>query len=93
MVTTLARPPRRDALPENQDYRDDGCNYHPSCLTCPFEKCRYDLRGGERISNMARNAEILAMYAANVDPDEITIRCNISRRTLYRVVAAAREAR
>lgn len=27
----------------SEEYRDTGCDWHPACLTCPFEKCRYDL--------------------------------------------------
>lgn len=23
-------------------YVDKGCDLHPACLTCPFERCRYD---------------------------------------------------
>lgn len=24
-------------------YKDTGCDIHPTCLTCPLPKCRYDL--------------------------------------------------
>ncbi len=35
-------------LPENATYRDSGCDLAPSCLTCPFVVCRYDIPGGKR---------------------------------------------
>lgn len=39
---------RRDPLPEHLDYRDDGCDLHPACLSCPFSRCRYDEPHGIR---------------------------------------------
>ncbi len=33
---------RREALPEYANYRDTGCDLAPSCLSCPFVRCRYD---------------------------------------------------
>ncbi len=39
---------RSDALPEHAQYRDDGCDVHPHCLTCPLPRCRYDEPGGLR---------------------------------------------
>ena len=33
---------RRDALPEGTTYIDTGCDLSPSCLECPFARCRYD---------------------------------------------------
>ena len=41
-------PARRDALPEHTHYADTGCDLHPSCLTCPLVRCRYDEPGGAR---------------------------------------------
>jgi hypothetical protein len=29
----------KPGLPETTEYRDDGCRFHSSCLTCPFEDC------------------------------------------------------
>lgn len=34
-------------LPENARYRDTGCSLHSACLTCPFDKCRYDMTDDE----------------------------------------------
>src|SRR3990170_4302941 len=33
---------RRDMLPDYADYRDTGCEAAPSCLRCPFARCKYD---------------------------------------------------
>lgn len=42
----IARAKRNGTLPENTVYRDDGCDIHPHCLTCPLPVCRYDVPGG-----------------------------------------------
>ena len=36
------RKVRREALPEYANYKDTGCDLAPSCLSCPFVRCRYD---------------------------------------------------
>jgi hypothetical protein len=28
--------------------RDEGCELHPACLTCPLPKCKHDMTPGER---------------------------------------------
>ena len=33
---------QRDALPENIEYRDTGCEVNDSCLTCPLPQCKFD---------------------------------------------------
>ena len=36
------RKVRREALPEYANYKDEGCELAPSCLRCPFARCKYD---------------------------------------------------
>ena len=31
-----------DVLPEQHQYRDEGCSVSPSCLRCPLPWCKYD---------------------------------------------------
>jgi magnesium transporter len=45
-METVTRRTRMDALPENTDYADGGCDLYPSCLRCPLPRCRYDEPGG-----------------------------------------------
>jgi hypothetical protein len=46
-------------LPEGADYRDAGCDLAPSCLRCPFARCKYDKHGGGfRMSIEQRDREI-----------------------------------
>ena len=76
--------PRR--LPEHTQYRDTGCDLHPSCLTCPLVRCRYDEPGGaRRLLSDERDRTILQAAAAGPHVD--------SHRAPLRRVAAHRVPR
>jgi hypothetical protein len=81
---------RQDALPEHSDYRDEGCDLFPSCLTCPLPRCRYDEPGGARsMMNRVRDEEIRRLRTeADMPVDEISMRFRVSRRTVVRVLRA-----
>ena len=90
----LLRPLRRDALPEHTRYVDTGCEVHSSCLTCPLVRCRYDEPGGARaLLGQERDRAILALRRDGRPISLIAQRFGVSRRTVFRVLAAAREAR
>lgn len=86
---------RHDMLPEKTRYRDDGCEIHPECLTCPLPRCRYDEPGGLKGVLMAlRDREILRLRERGADIAEIAFRFGVSKRTIHRVLTAKyREAR
>jgi hypothetical protein len=78
---------RIDALPENYSYRDDGCDIHPACLTCPLPQCRYDNpRGARGMFNEVRDVEIVRLRRKGLSINEIASRYDISRRTVFRVM-------
>ncbi len=78
---------RIDALPENYSYRDDGCDIHPACLTCPLPQCRYDNpRGARGMFNEVRDVEIVRLRRKGLAINEIARRYGISRRTVFRVM-------
>jgi hypothetical protein len=89
-----ARRTRRDALPEHTRYADTGCDLHPSCLTCPLARCRYDQDTdaarkragrdrGRRIIELQRRGKTIGMIAS---------RFGVSRRTVFRVLARERKS-
>ena len=85
---------RADALPEHTRYRDDGCDIHPHCLTCPLPRCRYDEPGGLRaMLNAQRDREIVEMRLRGVPVDDLAGRFGVSRRTVFRVLSAPAGAR
>jgi len=86
---------RGDSLPEVTRYRDDGCDIHPHCLTCPLPRCRYEEPGGLKgMLNGMRDREIVALKAKGVPIEDIAEQFGISRRTIFRVLTLKyREAR
>ncbi len=81
---------RRDALPEEIKYRDDGCDIHPHCLTCPLPRCRYDEPGGVRaMLNAYRDEQIVAQRHDGAPVDQIAERYRLSRRTVFRILSSA----
>lgn len=80
---------RSDALPEHMEYRDDGCDLYPSCLSCPLSRCRYDVPGGVRaLLNKERDHQIRVMREdAGMSVDEIADRFQVSRRTVFRALS------
>lgn len=91
MSTAVALLPlrrvREDALPEHTRYRDDGCDVHPHCLTCPLPRCRYDEPGGVRaLLNAYRDRQIVGLRRDGLTVDELARRFRISRRTVFRVL-------
>ena len=73
-------------LPENTTYRDDGCDLHAHCLTCPLPVCRYDVPGGKReLLNIYRDRLIASLrHSGNTVPVVAKI-VGVSRRTVVRV--------
>lgn len=88
----LQRPRRSDALPEIVTYEDMGCEFHPRCLTCPFDTCRFDthLMGGKEWHERRRAARALQLKAEGRSVDEIAAEVRCSRRSVFRYLAAAR---
>jgi len=82
------RQVRSDALPEHQEYRDEGCDLFASCLECPLQRCRYDVPGGVRaLLNRERDHQIRVMRdTSGLCVDEIAARFRVSRRTVFRAL-------
>ena len=81
---------RRDALPEEIHYRDDGCDIHTHCLTCPLPRCRYDEPGGLRaMLNAYRDQQIVVLRRDGEHVDQIAERFSLSRRTVFRILSSA----
>ena len=85
----LLRRVRSDALPEEIHYRDDGCDMHSRCLTCPLPRCRYDEPGGLRaMLNTYRDQQVVAQRRDGAPVDQIAERYSLSRRTVFRILSA-----
>lgn len=90
-----ALPPervRQDALPDHTDYRDTGCDLAPSCLRCPFARCKYDERGGsQRMTLQARDREIARRFRRDQVPvDMLADTFGVTERTVFRILKSTR---
>ncbi len=78
-------------LPEHTEYRDTGCDLHPACLTCPFERCRYDAsRSARGNMNAGRDGEIVRLFLAGTPPAEIGRHFELTERTVFRIASTTR---
>lgn len=78
---------RSDALPENYEYTDDGCTKAPSCLSCPFELCRYD----DPLQDLEPRRQMVSRWRTedHMSLAAIAERLKCSIRTVCRDLAAA----
>ena len=80
---------RADALPEHTRYRDDGCDVHSTCLSCPLPRCRYEEPGGLRaLLNAYRDEQIVQLRRKGMAVEDLADRFGVSRRTVFRVLGA-----
>jgi hypothetical protein len=91
-VTTI-RIVRAETLPENINYRDDGCEVYFSCLDCPLPICKFDDPGWlQRESRQSRDeAMISARRSEDLSVAEVAERFEVSTRTVHRVLKQERE--
>ena len=82
---------RRDMLPEHVNYRDKGCHVAPACLTCPLERCIYDVDrnaeflAGRRERRALNRERIAALQAQGIRrASEIAARMGMGKRTVQR---------
>jgi hypothetical protein len=93
-MTTM---PRRGDSTHGQGWltrQKDGCDYHPACLTCPFEVCRLDMDPAQ-LAKEARDARYLrveTLKRAGLSIDEIMQQTGMTRRSVYRAVRESKEA-
>ena len=73
-------------------FPDTGCVIHPSCLSCPMERCIYDEpQEGRRETQQRRDQAIYRQYLAQGhDIRALAERFGVSRRTVHRAVARMR---
>ncbi len=83
---------REDWLPEEYEYRDEGCEVYPSCLRCPLPRCRYDEpEGGRFLIKERRNGEVRRRHREGWTVGRLAAHFGVSRRTIQRILR--REAR
>ena len=84
--------PRVAVDPQDYPYKDTGCSFAPSCLTCPFPKCRYDLHSGIRKMGAGiLSGELIHLREEGKSVAVIAQRFGVGKRTIYRHLRELRE--
>jgi len=76
-----------DLLPEQVDWRDEGCEIHPSCLNCPLPRCiEEEVRGKQRLKTVLRARRIAQLRRSGKSVKEIADIFGVSQRTVQRAL-------
>jgi DNA-binding CsgD family transcriptional regulator len=76
-----------DLLPEEIDWRDEGCEFFRSCLNCPLPRCvEEELRGQQRLRIAERNRRMVELRKSGKSVEEIADLFGVSRRTVQRAL-------
>ena len=67
---------------------DEGCDLFPSCLRCPFPRCRHDAQPeGRRPTRMPRDNEIVMQWElGGKSMAELADIFGVSKRTVQRII-------
>jgi hypothetical protein len=77
----------KDLRPEFCRYKDEGCEYAPACLDCPFPQCLYDEpRGRQHWLKELRNKEIMRLFKIGRKVGELAAMFEVSERTVQRAL-------
>jgi hypothetical protein len=77
-----------DLLPDEIEWRDEGCELFSSCLNCPLPKCVEDEpRGQQRLRMAARSRRMAEMRRGGKSVKEIAVIFGVSKRTVQRALS------
>ena len=76
-----------DSLPEEINWRDEGCEVFGSCLNCPLPRCvEEELRGQQRLRLAVRNRRMAELRRSGKSVKYIAGLFGVSRRTVQRAL-------
>ena len=86
--------PAIDVLPEQHQYRDEGCDVSPSCLRCPLPWCKYDDPAAyHRELRLTRDREVMQVKREQgKSVPQLARHFGLSERTIHRILERARVA-
>ncbi len=74
-------------LPEEIDWRDEGCEVFGSCLNCPLPRClEEEPRGRQRLRLAVRNKRMVELRQGGKSVKEIAGLFGVSQRTVQRAL-------
>ena len=79
---------KTDLPPEDINWRDEGCQFYPSCLNCPLPRCiEEEPRGKQRLKKIARAIRMGELKQSGKSLEEIASTFAVSKRTVQRALA------
>ena len=84
--------PEIDVLPEQHQYRDEGCSVSPSCLRCPLPWCKYDDPVAyHRELRLSRDREVMQVKRdQGKSVPQLARQFCLSERTIHRILERSR---
>jgi DNA-binding CsgD family transcriptional regulator len=74
-------------LPDEINWRDEGCEVFQACLSCPLPRCvEEEPRGQQRLRLAARNKRMVELRQGGKSVKEIAGLFGVSRRTVERAL-------
>lgn len=81
-------------LPEEVEWRDEGCEVYSACLECPLPRCLEEVpRGRQRLKVRLRAARMAELRREGKSVAAIAGLFGVSIRTVQRALKEARPAR
>ena len=76
-----------DLLPDEVNWRDEGCEVFGSCLNCPLPRCvEEEPRGQQRLRLAARDRRMVELRRSGRSVKDIAGLFGVSRRTVERAL-------
>jgi hypothetical protein len=76
-----------DLLPEEINWRDEGCEVFVSCLNCPLPRCvEEEPRGQQKLRLAVRDGRMAELRRSGKSVKEISGLFGVSRRTVQRAL-------
>jgi hypothetical protein len=82
-----------DLLPDEINWRDEGCEVFGSCLNCPLPRCvEEEPRGQQRLRLAVRNKRMVGLRRSGKSVTDIAGLFGVSRRTVERALGSKKAA-
>jgi len=76
-----------DLIPDDINWRDEGCEFFASCLNCPLPRCVEDEpRGQQRLRMAARKKRMAELRQMGKSVKELAGLFGVSNRTIQRAL-------
>jgi len=76
-----------DLLPDEINWRDEGCEVFQACLNCPLPRCvEEEPRGQQRLRIAARNKRMVELRKSGKSVKDIAGLFGVSQRTVQRAL-------